>query len=219
MEGRDFPFFFHPLSYGRYPGYGSLYIYDHEYGDPDKKTRPGGPLYYIIIRPPKSLVAGPYPEIPLMTLYLIGDKQTLKAVTQQMIWACTRSDYSEWAFADKVRVSKPKKFKGPAEDPNGPVPEQAVVYYRASSAALLLAAYNNTAQVVDIVQEDTPFPSVTNTWFFRCVNTTIGQSIPLVVGMDAVRYRPNGGPSVIAPPPTFAPSVALVMVTWWMLFR
>lgn len=156
VKGLGFPFFFHPISYGRFPGHGSLYIYDHEYGDPDKKHRPGGPLHFLIIQPPKSLVEGPYPDIPPMTLYAIADKPTLDAIEPAIKWMCSRSDFSEWIFAEKVRVSKPKKFRGPAGDPNGPVPEQAVGYYRGSSVALLLAGYNNTGQIVDTSPEDTP---------------------------------------------------------------
>lgn len=219
VNGRGFPFFFHPISYGQYPGHGSSYIYNQEYGEPDKKTRPGGPLRYIIIQPPKSLVAGPYPEIPPMTLYAIGDEQSLKEIEQQIKWKCTTSYYNGWVFADRVRISKPKKFKGPAEDPNGPIPEQAVAYYRASSAALLLVGYNNTAQATDGVHEDSPLPSVANTKFFRCINATIGESLPLVISMDAVQYRPNGASPLTAHPPVFAFLAPLVIVTWRMLFR
>ena len=48
VRGRDLPFFFYPISCGRYPSHGSTYIYDHEYGGPDNKCRPGGQLHYTI---------------------------------------------------------------------------------------------------------------------------------------------------------------------------
>ena len=218
VKGRGFPFFFHPISYGRFPGHGSPYIYDHEYGDPDKKQRPGGPLHFLVIRPPKSLVKGPYPDIPPMTLYAIADKPTLDAIKLAVQWTCSRSDYSGWVFAEKVRVSKPKKFKGPAEDPNGPVPEQAAVYYRGSSVALLLAGYNNTGQV-ETSPEDTPLPSLTDAPFFQCINMTIGSSIPLVISMGAVPLKTNAASPMATPRPMTPATIALVIVILHTVFR
>ena len=217
VEGRGLPFFFQPITYGQRPGYGSSRIYENEYGEPDKKRRPGGPLHFITIQPPKSLTLGPYPEIPPMSLYVIADKPTLDAVKSAVQWTCPMSDFSGWVFAEKVRVTKPRRFLGPARDPKGPAPEQAVGYYRGSSAVLLLAGYNNTAQIADSnLQdlEDSPLPSVANTVFFQCINATIGQSIPLVIGMGAVA---NAAPPVAVSPWTTS-TVALVMVIFRIFF-
>jgi hypothetical protein len=218
VEGRGFPFFFLPISYGPSPGYGLSDIYDHEYGKPDNKRRPGGPLHFLTIQPPKSLVEGPYPDIPHMTLYVIADKSTLAAIKSAIMWLCPRSDLSPWVFADKVRVSKPKKLKGPAEDPNGPVPEQAVGYYRGSSVALLLAGYNNSAQVIDTNLEDTPLPSLADTAFFQCINRTIRESVPLVISKGAVPFKANATPPTATPPLVFSTSIALVIVVFHILF-
>ena len=147
-----------------------------------------------------------------MTLYVVADKPTLTAIKPLIKWWCPRSDSTGWFFSDKVRVSKPKKFKGPAKDPNGPVPEQAVIYYRGSSAALLLAEYNNTAQVVDTSPEDSPFPSLADTPFFQCINMTIGESIPLVIGEGAVPLKANAASPMATPPPILSASIALVAV-------
>jgi len=220
VKGRDLPFFFYPISYGPYPGYGPTFNYDHEYGGPDNKHRPGGRLHFLIIQPPKSLVEGPYPEIPPAVLYVISDEQTLKAIKSAIRWRCSRSDSSGWVLADKVRVSKPRNFKGPAEDPNGPFPEQAVGYYRGSSVALSLVGYNNTAQITDYTLQDrtslvdTPLPSVADTAFFRCINTTIGQSTPLVIATGAVPYQTNAASSMAIPPPGFEIFLALVIIIW-----
>ena len=66
-------------------------------------------------------------------------------------------------------------------DPNSPRPEQAVQYYRASSAALLLNGYNNTAQLSDNTSlPDTPLPTNIDTNLLTCLNQTIGTAIPLV---------------------------------------
>lgn len=213
MKGRGFPFFFHPITYGQYPGYGPSIIYDHEYGEPGKKTRPGGPLHYMTIQPPKSLVEGLYPEMQPIVLYAVGDKPSLDALKLAIWWTCARSDYSQWLFAEKLRISEPKKFKGPAEDPDGPTPEQTVMYYRGSSLALFLVGYNNTAQVVNDVLQDTPLPSATGSSFFTCINSTFGSSMPLVISMGAVPYQTNAASSVVTPLP-----VVMILIVSVVLF-
>lgn len=153
-----------------------------------------------------------------MSLYVIADKSTLDAVKSAVKWACPRSDFSGWVFAEKVRVTKPKRFLGPYRDPKAPAPEQAVGYYRGSSAALLLAGYNNTAQNIDSSLqdlEDTPFPSVANTAFFQCINSTIGESLPLVIGMGAVANAASPATSIHPP---ICSTVALVMIIFWFFF-
>ena len=68
-----------------------------------------------------------------------------------------------------------------ASDPNSPKPEEAIQYYRASSAALMLEGYNNTAQLSDNTSlPDTPLPTNTDTDLLTCLNETIGAAIPLV---------------------------------------
>ena len=218
VKGRGFPFFFYPISYGQFPGYGLPYIYDHEYGDPDNKYRPGGRLYYLTIQPPKSLAEGPYPQIPPMMLYVIGDKPTLDSINSAAKWLCSGGGFGGWVFVEKVRISKPKKFKGSAEDPNGPVPEQAGVYYRGSSVALLIAGYNNTAQFIDTSLGDSPFPSLVSTPFFQCINMTIAAYTPLVIGMGAVPLKINAASPMTAPTQVFSASIALIIVIFHMFF-
>lgn len=65
--------------------------------------------------------------------------------------------------------------------PNTPEPEEAVQYYRASSAALMLQGYNNTAQLSDNTSlPDTPLPTNIDMNLLNCLNQTIGVAIPLV---------------------------------------
>jgi hypothetical protein len=156
-----------------------------------------------------------------MTLYAIADKPTLKTIKTAVQGSCSKSNSNGWAGTEEVRVSKPKKFKGPAEDPNGPVPEQAVGYYRGSSVVLSLVGYNNTAQATDYSPGllDTPLPSVADTSFFRCINQTFGGSIPLVVATDAVPYKTNAASSMVTSQPGPAVLLALVLVIWHMHFR
>lgn len=222
---RDFPFFFFPISYGQYPGYGSTFIFDHEYGPPGDKHRPGGPLHYITIRPPKPLTAGLYPEIPPTTqLFVIADKPTLKYIRPEVKLCGSTQEFSGWFGTEKARVSKPRKFKGPAEDPDGPAPEQAVGYFRASSVVLSLLEYNNTAQFTGYTPQnptglvDTPLPQVVDTDFFRCINSTLGNHIPLVIPEGATPYQRNAASLATTAQPEFAMLLTLVLVIWHMVF-
>ena len=71
-----------------------------------------------------------------------------------------------------------------------PLPEQVVQYYRASSFALSLDSYNNTAALASnapVTNTSTtksvpvsPLPNSINNTFLVCLNTTVGASIPLV---------------------------------------
>lgn len=72
-----------------------------------------------------------------------------------------------------------------------PQPEQIAQYYRASTFALSLDGYNNTANLlsrapasndsaVQPLSDDMPLPNGTDKVFLSCVNETIGESVPLM---------------------------------------
>jgi len=72
-----------------------------------------------------------------------------------------------------------------------PLPEQVIQWYRASSFALSLDGYNNSAALAsnqpasnsstDYTRlPDTPLPEGLNMTFMNCVNYTIGESVPLM---------------------------------------
>lgn len=75
-----------------------------------------------------------------------------------------------------------------------PKPEQVMQWYRASSFALSLDVYNNSAALQSRMpanstdnstliplSEDTPLPSyVVNSTFLACLNDTIAQNLPLI---------------------------------------
>ena len=92
-------------------------------------------------------------------------------------------------------------------DPNFPRPEETVQYYRASSAALMLEGYNNTAQLSDNTSlPDTPLPSNIDMNLLVCLNETIGAAIPLV---DAA--NPTAWNSGIA-------GSAYTVTSFWLLY-
>jgi hypothetical protein len=79
--------------------------------------------------------------------------------------------------------------------PNGtvlaPRPEQMVQYYRASSFAVALSSYNNSAALpsnaptsnssaASPVSTDTPLPAGLNMTLLTCINNTVAASLPLI---------------------------------------
>jgi len=64
--------------------------------------------------------------------------------------------------------------------PDAPEPEQVVQYYRASSVALTLDGYNNTAVYNLTNTTDVALPSGIDTTLLSCLNDTIGVAVPLV---------------------------------------
>ncbi|KAJ2915766.1 hypothetical protein MD484_g4649, partial [Candolleomyces efflorescens] len=84
------------------------------------------------------------------------------------------------------------------------VPEQAVQYYRASSAVLTLDTYNNTATYAVEGTADSPLPSNANYGLLSCLNGTIGSTLPLIDG--AIGLNPL--PSINL--------VGLVGLFWWL---
>ncbi|KAI5827654.1 hypothetical protein K523DRAFT_246329, partial [Schizophyllum commune Tattone D] len=64
---------------------------------------------------------------------------------------------------------------------DNPRAESIVQYYRASSVALALDGYNNTAALSnDDNATATPLPEWRDTTMLNCVNITIGAAVPLV---------------------------------------
>ena len=67
-----------------------------------------------------------------------------------------------------------------------PHPEQVVQYYRASSAALALQNYNNTAIFEEEGAPDIPLPANVDVQLLNCLNATIGTSIPIQADSSAL---------------------------------
>jgi hypothetical protein len=106
------------------------------------------------------------------TFYLVTDNTTatsMVTILQQNCSSVLSSDVS----------NTPVPYN--PNDSNSPKPEEAVQYYRASSVALMLEGYNNTAQLSDNTSlPDTPLPTNIDTNLLTCLNETIGAAVPLV---------------------------------------
>ena len=106
------------------------------------------------------------------TFYFVSDNDTATAMVPILQQNCS-------SVLNSGVSNTPVPYN--VSDPNAPKPEQVVQYYRASSAALMLAGYNNTAQLSDNTSlPDTPLPTNIDTNLLTCLNQTIGVAIPLV---------------------------------------
>jgi len=110
--------------------------------------------------------------------YIVGDADSVSAVMEALVSGCSVVN----ATATVVDDNNPTVHV-----------EQAVQYYRSSSFMLALSSYNDTANspsnapadnntAAPPAGVDTPLPSGTDTTFLNCLNTTIGDAVPI---MDA----------------------------------
>lgn len=76
---------------------------------------------------------------------------------------------------------------------DGPKPVQVIQYYRASSIALTLDGYNNSAVLADEGAPDTPLPGDVDANFMECLNETIGRAAPLIDGASLQWTPPTTG--------------------------
>lgn len=118
---------------------------------------------------------------PLLSAFnLIGDEESLRSVLDVLVSSgCDVSNLTIVPY-DLTNTSQPQ-------------PESVVQYYRASSFALTLDGYNNTAaspanmppdnSTAPPNVADTPIPTNhTDMNFLSCINGTIGDSVPILDG-------------------------------------
>lgn len=132
--------------------------------------RPGGNLTVAIVQPSFNTSS--------VTYRLVGDSDSVIAVFDALVANCSVANASS-----AIASFRPSSN-------SWPVPEQITQYYRASSFALSLDGYNNTAALLSNAPAsndsspaqvaNTPLPSVLNMTFLECVNSTTGASVPLV---------------------------------------
>ncbi|KAF5330458.1 hypothetical protein D9619_005392 [Psilocybe cf. subviscida] len=185
VAGRPFPFFFWPLAWGGAAVGSAAYLHNTEYGRFDNSSRPGG-----------IMVTAAFSSSTQNTTYrLVADNATVTDLIGDLMSNCTSShlNNSTTILATNFNDSLP-----------APKPEQVVQYYRASSVALTLDGYNNTGALGPEGTPDTPLPTNIDTTLLDCLNTTIGNAVPLV---DA------GGSIILATPSTMG-LVSLVYLVW-----
>ncbi|KAG8720355.1 hypothetical protein FRC08_000453 [Ceratobasidium sp. 394] len=172
VAGRPFPFYYWPVYIGPHEYYGSS-----EYGPANSTDRPGGPMSAISVytTDPKYNTSDVY--------RILGDLSSVTTVLNALTSNCTVAGGTIFNYdptSDDLAHSLPRV-------------ESIVQYYRASSFALALDGYNNSAaqvsvaavsnsnqQLVTALAPATPLPSTINQAFLECVNTTVASSLPLV---------------------------------------
>jgi hypothetical protein len=111
----------------------------------------------------------------------MGDRESVLSVTDSLVSAC------------KIVRPIPYSYKptlGDNTNDSRPKPEQIIQYYRASSFILSLDGYNNTFALPSNAPSNNndgprnttmvPLPNISDRNFLNCVNSTIGDKIPLI---------------------------------------
>ena len=155
---------------------------------------PGPPITVTNSTTNETTTLNPSPS----TFRFLADNSTVLLMNNQVGQACAS------LLASSPTGQTPVLF---SEFSTVPAPEQAVQYYRASSAVLSLDGYVNAATYQVEGTPDTPLPEGTNMELLSCLNTTIGSSLPLIDG--AVGMSTMGGFNL----------VGIVGLVWILLFQ
>ncbi|KAJ7202442.1 hypothetical protein C8J57DRAFT_1454889 [Mycena rebaudengoi] len=167
VGGRGFPFYFWPLMWGGGIGYGSnAYLHSNEYGEPNNNSRPGG-----------AMASAAFQSNSTGTVFrLVADNSTVSDLMADIAANCS-------SHLTAPNTTLPTPFDANA----APKPEQVVQYYRASSVALSLDGYNNTAALMDEnAAPDAPLPAGIDAVLLDCLNQTVGLGVPLIDGAAAL---------------------------------
>ncbi|EJF55422.1 hypothetical protein DICSQDRAFT_175932 [Dichomitus squalens LYAD-421 SS1] len=192
VASRGFPFVYWPLIWGGGLGYGAAYLHDnHEYGEPNNSSRPGGPMAQAAF----------FSNSTNTTFHIVSDNSTVFSLIGSITMNCTVASNSS---------TIPSPFNGSATDP---LPEQAIQYYRASSVALTLDGYNNTAALAGNETTPPPLPSGIDTNLLNCLNATIGEAVPLFQDSSSSGSTGSVGAAARLSTPTMG-LVGLIYVVW-----
>ena len=104
------------------------------------------------------------------TFRIVADNATVSSLIVNIVANCS-SD-----------IASPSTIKSATFNDSlaSPKPEQTVQYYRASSVALTLDGYNNTGALGAEGTSDIPLPTNIDTNLLHCLNSTIGEGVPLI---------------------------------------
>ncbi|KAI1787957.1 hypothetical protein LXA43DRAFT_672033 [Ganoderma leucocontextum] len=196
VTGRNFPYIYPPFVWVDY-GYGPHYLHSsHEYGEPQNTNRTGGPEMQATFISPSSN----------STFHIIADNSTVVSLIGSIRSSCSGK------FSNSSSTS-PSPYGNSISDPR---PEGTIQYYRASSVVLTLDGYNNTAALSsDANAKAGPLPSNVDTQLLNCLNSTIGDAVPLFnsVDEDAAAIHSSSAPAF--PSPDMAGTLSLAIVVLW----
>ena len=141
------------------------------------------------------------------TFHIIADNSTVLSLIGSIAANCSGKFIN--SSSSSTSISPAPYGSSPTSDPR---PEGAIQYYRASSVVLTLDGYNNTAALGSdstaggAKAVTVPLPSTVDMQLLDCLNSTIGEAVPLFSAAHAVS------------PPRMAavgPTVGLVMLVLW----
>ncbi|KAL0960247.1 hypothetical protein HGRIS_011879 [Hohenbuehelia grisea] len=175
VAGRDLPFCFWLITWGGVAGAGPAYLRTREYGRGGNNSRPGGVMVYAIFS------SNPANQ---SSFRVLADNQTIVNLIDGIHSYCSSN-------LGPVSSTTPLAYN----DTSGasPQPEQPIQYFRASSVALTLDGYNNSATFTNEGTPDTPLPGNIDTTLLNCLNQTIGLAVPLIDGADSRWAASNMG--------------------------
>ncbi|KAG8695633.1 hypothetical protein FRC11_001341 [Ceratobasidium sp. 423] len=172
VGGRPFPFFYWPIYIGPYEYYGAS-----EYGPANSTDRPGGPMHTASI----FTVDSRYNTSDIYRL--LGDRDSVNVVLSTLHDECSVTGGTILGYG-------PSAYNSSRALPHV---ESIIQFYRASSFALSLDGYinsaavvtpvalsNNTGQLESALLPPTPLPSDIAREFLDCINRTVGKSLPLL---------------------------------------
>ncbi|KAJ7311710.1 hypothetical protein DFH08DRAFT_943740 [Mycena albidolilacea] len=172
VSDRGFPFYFWPVVWLAVVNDASNTAYLHS-EEVHNASRPGGAMATATFQ---SNSTG-------TTFRLIADNTTVADLMPAIAANCS------FLMQSSITAITPTPFSASAV-----AGEQAVQYYRASSVALSLDGYNNTAVfMAENSTSDTPLPTGIDTNLFDCLNATIGIAVPLVDGAYSTLSAPSFG--------------------------
>lgn len=134
-----------------------------QYGLPDNTSRPGGPLEFAQFQSTNTS----------SIFIVLADTSTVSSLIGSVKANCSS------------HLSKTNTSSSPTPYTNqstGPLPEEVVQYYRASSVALALGGYDSAA-LNGTQNASAPvlsLPNGTDTALLTCLNDTIARAVPLV---------------------------------------
>ncbi|KAI1787971.1 hypothetical protein LXA43DRAFT_1162256, partial [Ganoderma leucocontextum] len=174
VAGRNFPYIYPPVVWVDY-WYGPPYLYSsHEYGEPRSTNRTDGPEMQATFSSASSN----------STFHVIADNSTVVSLAGSIRVSCSGK------FSNSSSTS-PAPYGSSTSDPQ---PEGAIQYYRASSVVLTLDGYNNTAVLAsDANARPVALPSYVDTQLLGCLNSTIGEAVPLFSSAPRALPRPELG--------------------------
>ena len=137
-----------------------------QYGLPDNTSRPGGPIDFALFQSKNTS----------STFMVLADESTVSSLI-----GTVKANCSSYLSKDNTS-SSPTSYTNQSTEIG---PQRVLQYYRASSVALLLDAYdsgvlNDTQNLNASVAPVVSLPNGTDTTLLTCLNDTIGRAVPLV---------------------------------------